>query len=344
MNHPAWKRLARSVCWAGVLLMAACSSDGEQADESASWQLVFEDLPGALLSVWGTSDRDVWSVGGDPGDGTGPLVLHFDGRRWERRSTGSTGDLWWVYGFADGPVYMGGKEGTILKYQDGAFDEMDTPGSNTVFGLWGEAADDMWAVGGQGATPSGGFAWRSDGTSWREADGVPDALESSATLFKVWGAAADDIWFVGTDGTLAHYDGASFESDDAPGGHTLFTVHGDGKRTYAVGGEVEGVILENSGSGWKDVAPHDTSQLSGVCAGANVVYAAGINGALYRREQSGWQRVETGLSIREDLHSVWIDPKGGVWSVGGQVLSQPLVRGVMAHRGPKVSGGDYDEP
>ena len=343
MRRHAFERAARAV-WVGLLLMAACSSESDQPVESASWQLVFEDLPGALLSIWGTSERDVWSVGGDPGDGTGPLVLHFDGRRWERRATGITGDLWWVYGFADGPVYMGGKDGAILRYADGAFERMDTPGSNTVFGLWGEAADDMWAVGGQGATPSGGFAWRYDGTRWHEADGVPDALESSATLFKVWGASADDVWLVGTDGALAHYDGTAFEQDSAPGGHTLFTVHGDRERAYAVGGDVSGVVLENDGSGWEDVTPGETPQLSGVCAGANTAYAAGIGGTLYRREDSGWQRVEHGLKILEDLHSVWIDPKGGVWSVGGQVLSQPLVRGVMAHRGSKIPGGDYDEP
>ena len=340
------QRYVRAV-WLSVLLLAACSSESETPSASAeaeNWQLVFERLPGALLSIWGTSENDVWSVGGDPGDGSGPLVLHFDGSSWERRATGVTGDLWWVYGFAAGPVYMGGKDGSILKYADGAFTRMPTPGSNTVFGLWGEAPDDMWAVGGQGATPSGGFAWRYDGTQWHDAAGVPDALRSSATLFKVWGAAADDVWIVGTDGTLAHYDGSAFEQVDAAGGHTLFTVHGDGERAYAVGGDVSGVLLEHDGSGWKDVTPDDAPQLSGVCASKRAAYAAGIGGTLYRRESSGWQRVETGLDILEDLHSVWIDPKGGVWSVGGQVLSQPLVRGVLAHRGARIPGGEYDEP
>ena len=33
------------------------------------------------------------------------------------------GDLWWVFGFEGGPVYMGGTGGTILRYapQDGSF-------------------------------------------------------------------------------------------------------------------------------------------------------------------------------------------------------------------------------
>ena len=59
-----------------------------------TWTLVHDKLPGALLSVWGTSESDVWTVGGDARDGTGPLVLHYDGTAWSRVETGLTaGDL-----------------------------------------------------------------------------------------------------------------------------------------------------------------------------------------------------------------------------------------------------------
>ena len=52
-------------------------------------------LPGALTSVWGTAADDVWAVGSDPGDGSGPMVLNFDGQRWFQLETGHSGDLWW---------------------------------------------------------------------------------------------------------------------------------------------------------------------------------------------------------------------------------------------------------
>src|SRR5690606_16900636 len=108
---------------------------------------------------WGTSDSDVWTVGGDMRDGTGPLVMHYDGAAWERVETGqSDGDLWWVFGFDGGPVFMGGGGGVILRHEGGTFTVMDTPTTDTVFGIWGASPDDMWAVG--GTFDTNGFAWR----------------------------------------------------------------------------------------------------------------------------------------------------------------------------------------
>jgi len=69
-------------------LLAACGDDLAPAD----FEVVVADVPEALLSVSGTSSRDVWAVGADRG--RGPLVLHYDGTVWTRLETGSTGGLW----------------------------------------------------------------------------------------------------------------------------------------------------------------------------------------------------------------------------------------------------------
>ena len=81
-------------------LTVACSGEPSTPDKPG-WRGVFEDLPGALISVSGTSEKDVWAVGGDPGDGSGAFVLHFDGAGWRRLSTGQNVDLWWAHPFAD---------------------------------------------------------------------------------------------------------------------------------------------------------------------------------------------------------------------------------------------------
>src|SRR4029079_4504909 len=49
---------------------------------------VLQNLPGALLSISGTSASDVYAVGADANDGTGAPMLHFDGERWQRRTPG----------------------------------------------------------------------------------------------------------------------------------------------------------------------------------------------------------------------------------------------------------------
>jgi hypothetical protein len=98
----------RWIVASSVFLLFACETTPSPAE---SWHTVFTGLPGALLSVTGTSDSDVWAVGSDANDGQGPLVLHFDGSAWKRYVTGISGDLWWAQVFADGSVFAGGTAG-----------------------------------------------------------------------------------------------------------------------------------------------------------------------------------------------------------------------------------------
>ena len=62
-----------------LVLSTACDGGPGVIDETGQWSLVQSGLPGALTSVWGTAADDVWAVGSDPGDGSGPMVLNFDG-------------------------------------------------------------------------------------------------------------------------------------------------------------------------------------------------------------------------------------------------------------------------
>src|SRR5688500_15832556 len=83
--------------------LVACGNDPEPAQETplpATWAWVAHSPAAALLSVHGTSERDVWMSGAD--DGQGPLVLHWDGQEWQREMTGTRGDLWWVHATQEG--------------------------------------------------------------------------------------------------------------------------------------------------------------------------------------------------------------------------------------------------
>ena len=320
-----------------ALLLAACGggSEGLAGEPAAGdWDVVLSDLPGALTSVWGTSASDIWAVGGDPED-SGNTVMRFDGRAWTSLATGFSGDLWWVFGFEGGPVFMAGAGGLILRYQDGAFERMTTPGDATVYGIWGTSVDDVWAVGGN--VTEGAFAWRFDGSAWTEAKGFPPVLVRSASLFKVWGSAPDDVWLVGTGGAILHYDGERLTQVVSGTTRDLFTVSGNGERAVAVGGFGTGVIVENDGSGWTDVTPQGTPQVVGVWLGDQAAYAVGIEGAVLSREDGAWEQLQTGIRVAGALHSVWVDPEGGVWAAGGRVLSSPLVDGVIIHKAPPDS-------
>lgn len=304
------------------------------------WQLVHEDLPAALLSVWGTSESDVWTVGGDARDGTGPLVLHYDGDAWKRVETGLTaGDLWWVFGFADGPVFMGGAGGVILRYDGGAFTSMTTPGIETVFGIWGSSPTEMWAVGG-GSDATGGFVWRLDGDSWAPEPTLPAEVAASAAIWKVFGTAPNEVWFVGSNGVSLRWDGATLVPEDTGVGSSLFTVHANSSRAAAVGGLGSGIIVEHDGTGWHNVTPGGAVQsLSGVALGdGDFGVAVGGFGGVFVRDSSGWHEEDTGLFVNQNLHAVWLDPSGAIWAAGGQTFSLPLTDGVLMRRGDTVVG------
>ena len=335
-----------------ALLLAVASAPAACGPpETDGWHVVHAELPGALISIWGTAADNVWAVGGDAQDGKGPTVLHHDGSGWTRRLTGHEGDLWWVTGFANfpgAPVLAGGAGGQILRYDAAtdAFTRDVTPGSNTVFGLWGPAPDDVWAVGGSGS--SGAFAWRHDGTAWRVAEGLPAGLEVDTSLFKVWGNAADDVWLVGSGGLALHYDGTAFTRVDVGTTRTLFTVHTAADLTVAVGGFGTGVIVEHdseheNGTGWRDVTPIGARQTIGVHVGPVDAWAVGIDAQVLRRTAGGWIAEQTDLPIFSALHAVWADSDGGVWAVGGEVLMEPLVDGVLIYRGPNAPLANLEE-
>jgi hypothetical protein len=321
--------------WLALGLCACHGDDTPQPSAGPAWTVAGENLDSALISVWGSAADDVWAVGADTG--SGPLVLHYDGSAFERLDTGTTGDLWWVFGFAGGPVFFGGAGGAILRYADGAFQPLATPDSSvTVFGLWGSAPDDMWAVGGTEGGAGGAFAWRLAGDSWAEAPGFPPDLAASSALWKVWGSAADDAWLVGTAGSALHFDGGSFETESLGGGESLFTVHYAEGRFVAVGGSASGIVFENNGSGWQRVDDGSLSALVGVHMTSNEMgYAVGRFGEFAERRSGKWLEA-VGPDTSETLHAVWADPTGGLWVVGGALDVRPRIHGIIAYRGRRA--------
>lgn len=317
----------------GALLFAGCALlfAGCPGPSEAPYRVVSENLDEGLFSVNGRSASDVWIAGSD--SGSGPAVLHWDGTAWERHATGQTGDLWWVHPAPGGAVWFGGEDGMILRHDGASFERMTTPATGViVFGIWAAAADDVYAVGGAGG--AAGFVWHYDGASWSTIT-LPD--HDGDAVFKVWGTTSSDVWVCGFGGLLYHYDGASWTRVESTTTRTLLTLHAIPGSVVAVGGAGTGVLVERGADGaMHDVTPELAPQLMGVWLTPTGGRASGINGSIFRREASGWIEEDTGLALSEQLHSVWIDPDGGVWSVGGQILAEPFSNGVVVYQGEDV--------
>jgi len=318
------KRLMRLA----VLALAACAAC---SDAEPAWQEVLTGLPGALLRVWGTGPRDVYAVGADA-DGSGPLFVHFDGERWQRRSTGTIGDLWWIDRVGD-ELRMVGEGGQIVRYSSQTFTATRAPTQATLFGLWGQSPSDVWYVGGQ---PGGrGVAFRDNGVKIRAAG------TSTSSFFKVHGTAADQVTLVGGNGSIRQLDGTAWIDRSIDTSAPLLTVHGQSAGAlYAVGGVGSGVIVRFDGTRWIDETPPGAPGLNGVHAiSAEEAYAAGFNGRIFHRHSGAWAEIAEAVPTFRDLHSIWIDGEGGIWACGGQLGSDPPSDGVLVYRGPPIPHG-----
>lgn len=331
---------------AAALVGGACVPGTGQEDagpSGPSWELVLEGEPGALLSVAGTASDDVWIVGADKRDGTGPTVLHYTGDGFEREETGDEGDLWWVaVEPTTGDVWMSGDGGRIFRRDadDGAIEAMTAPDTTRLYGILPFAPDDVWAVGGD-EVANVGVVWHYDGTTWSRPEGLDEALTEGLVFFKVWGASPDEVWMVGFGGAAIHYQDGAFTRVELPVSRPLFTVHGAGDVVIAVGGVVSGLIVEAQGGALLDKTPAGAPELVGVhVSDDGRAVAAGYEGEIWHRAASGeWTRDEDapvtmfGLSY----HAVYEDPDGGIWAVGGYLDGAPLQQGMLAHYGEPIA-------
>lgn len=327
--------IALQASLAALLLLGGCPDD-----DAAAWTLVADGLDEALLGVHGTSVDDVWAVGSDRG--AGPLVLHYDGARWERLSTGTRGDLWWVHAVVGGPVFLAGANATILRYDGARFERMRTPGvaTHTIYGMWARSSSEVYAVGSVAGSRDG-FLWRYDGSVWSAVDLPPETPKNARGnvpgFFKVWGDA-EHLWIAGGDGLLLErgLDG-SFAVLETGVTQTLFTVHAEAGRVAAVGGASSGVLVGVEGEAVTDRTPEACPLLQGVCLTPRGGFATGFEGAVYERRGDAWRELDHGLDLDlESLHAAWVDPSGTLWAVGGNVLTPNLTNGAIVAYGREL--------
>ncbi len=328
-----------------------------------AWQVLKVcETRGQLLSVWGTGQSNVWVVG------AGGQVLHFDGCAWTRPDSGTTADLWWVFGFEGGPVYFAGADGTVIKHEGGVSEAMSTGVSVTLFGIWGSSVSDLYAVGFDNDGGDPGAVLHFNGAAWSKVSGLPASVDDDSDFFKVWGRSADDragvwgaaeppsskdVWVVGRKNLILHFDGATWSDEASDVDTDWITVTGDAEDVVIVGGKSNGAIIRRAGDAWEDVSPDFIQTLQGVClAPDGSGLAAGLGATFVRRDADGaWSEdesapfdlfnpsdppVEQCFSPTPDYHACFADGAGGLFAVGGNFFA-PLTEGAIVYYGPAIS-------
>lgn len=300
------------------------------------WTVLQEDMDGVILSFWGPSTTDVWAVGGTLVTGGGDaLVLHHDADGWWRVQA-PTPTLWWIHGFDDGQIVAVGEAGTVARLEGGAFVVERTGEPYTLFGVWGAAPDDVWAVGGDVSGAGPGVILHYDGAAWIPAAGVATDRE---LFFKVWGTASDDVYVVGQGGTILHFDGSAWRRMAWEGGARLLTVRGrEPGDVWAVGGLSPGVLLHLEEGGWRSRADMSTGGLMGLwTAPGQPVVVSGFSGLTMTTDGDGELMASEPVTF-EDLHAVWGDGAGSYLAGGGNLVTGLDPRGVIIGHGGVAPG------
>jgi hypothetical protein len=325
----------------GVALafMGGCDDGGEKdggggaPPSERTWQVIQEDLPGALLSIWADSADDVWVVGGDPG--TGPTAMHFKDGVWKTVDTGLSGNLWWVFSPAPDTVYWSGEGGLLARYtpSTSTVTPIDTGTTATLYGLWGPPEGPLYAVGGNPLDPDEpAVVLRVEGDTATLLD-APATSVPDETWFKVWGTGPEDVWVIGDRGSMAHYDG-SWTVERLDGNPRLITLHGaSAADRVVVGGAGRFVLLESDGGQWLPAEISGLPALNGVFVAPDGQAAvAGNQGAVAERRDGEWTRLDT-PPVRVDWHATWVAPDGAIWVVGGDLFSEAFNRGAILRFG-----------
>ena len=145
-----------------------------------------------ITDMWGTSGSDLYAVGGRFESPT-QLVMHYDGTSWsvvqEIKAEAGAHAVW---SSSATDVLVGQTIPPLLHFDGGAWSPMTTPSQSPIYGLWGTAANDVFAV-------TDNVILHFDGNGWTSTTPL-----TPHRLIAVWGSSATDVFAVGKNGTIMH--------------------------------------------------------------------------------------------------------------------------------------------
>jgi len=198
-----------------------------------NWVSDATGVDAALMSVHGTSARDVWAAGER---GT---ILHFDGAAWTRVPAPTSADILSVCSIHEDLAYaLPDAPGLVLEYSGGAWRRVEDARLYGLRAIWGTRGDAMIGVG-------------DDGRVVRLRDGRLDEEMASGVagdLLSVHGNASGVVVAVGGS-TIVRWNGAAWERIGAAGGGGLSDVWVDDDGSAVVVGERGAILRVPGGAG-----------------------------------------------------------------------------------------------
>jgi len=283
---------------------------------TGTWAVVPAGTSEGLSGVWGTAADNVYAFGST-------VLRRYNGTAWVAGP-----DLGLIVEGMNGPApafnltALGGVEagnffaaGTtvpedgsadvgvnrILRVQ-GARNTGTMPAQQvTIRRIWGRAADDIWAVGGDIALHWNGSTWQRRSTG----------IEPGSDLYAVWGTSADNVYASGQ--RVYRWDGSAWAPIEFPGSVYHFGISGTAANdVWLVGNSA---ARHWNGTAWERVLTGTTEALYAVWAVApNDVWAAGAAGTIVHWNGTAFSTVPS--NTMATLRSLWGSAANNLWAVG----------------------------
>jgi hypothetical protein len=321
----------------GDLWLLARNLDGSVAVEHLDASGLTVSLPQPSIGTGSTigetfnalaavSSQDIWLVGGffdQSANHGGGFVSHFDGRAWTRAPDVPTNleNVASAPGIGVFAVGSNGEMARLVSTPSLATTELRTGTDQSLFGVFGDAPTDMWAVGDLGTVV------HFDGNATST---LP--TPTSALLRDVWGTGPSDIWAVGDAGTVVHFDGHAFSPvsvGTTAGLRAVFTAR---PNDVWIGGD-SGTLLHGDGTGFSPVtvpgmdptsAIHDLHGIAAddVWLSGGSVFPSGHLGFVAHFDGHAWSPVDV-LTVpgffSQTVERIWELAANDVWATVGQL-------------------------
>ncbi|MCV3273024.1 WD40/YVTN/BNR-like repeat-containing protein [Roseobacter sinensis] len=162
------------------------------------------------------------------------------------------GDVFWD-GWADEQgVFVTGDDGVIFHFDGSDWTRLQCPAPVPIHALWGTDRSNLWAVGWMG------LILRFDGETWHQdrgcvvdTSGKYPSVPDNTPLFDICGLEDGRAWAVGDRGTILHFDGTDWQSEDSgTRAHLRSVIALSGGQLLASGGDGT-VLLRGDGGDWQ---------------------------------------------------------------------------------------------
>ncbi len=190
---------------------------------------------------------------------------------WVDMTSGTTADLYGVWGAGSSDIFATGESGTIIHYNGSGWSAMTSGTTADLYGVWGTGSSDVFVVG------KSGTIIHYNGTAWSAmASGI------TADLYGVWGASGSDVFAVGKSGTIIHYNGSSWSAMVSGTMADLYGVWGADNTHVFMAGQL-GVILNYNGSSFSSMNRNTARDLRSIWGLSDCnIFISGSSGTILR--------------------------------------------------------------